>query len=85
MTTVKSPRSPRRIAALFAFVTLLPAAAQAQVAAGTTSGLPSSGVLQPPQHVDPKMSRHAPRIPARSMPVIHPKATARNGTLVVPR
>ena len=85
MTTVKSPRAFRRITAVFAFVTLLPAAAQAQVAAGTASGLPSSGVLQPPQHVDPKMSRQAPRIPARSMPVIHPKAAARNGTVVVPR
>nr|WP_321983020.1 hypothetical protein [uncultured Lichenicoccus sp.] len=50
-----------------------------------TNGMPPSGVVKPPRRVDPKMSRPAPAIPAKSMPVIHPDTTTKDGTVVVPR
>ncbi|WP_428375028.1 hypothetical protein [Lichenicoccus sp.] len=49
------------------------------------NGTQGSGVLRPPRHLDPKMSRPAPRMPAQSMPVIRPKTTTKDGTVVVPR
>ncbi len=60
-----------------------------EVAAAQTvprlNSTPRSGVLQPPRQVDPKMTRAAPRMSARSMPVIHPKTTGKDGTVLVPR
>lgn len=48
----------------------------------------ASGVLIPPDHVDPGMTRPIPNIPAQSMPVIHPRQLrkTRHGTVrVVPK
>lgn len=53
---------------------------------GLQSG--SGGVLTPPEHVDPGMTRAAPPMPAQSTPVIHPRRLhkTRHGTVqVVPK
>lgn len=46
---------------------------------------PARGVVVPDRGVDPGMRVIAPKMPAQSTPVIHPGATAQDGTVVVPK
>jgi len=42
-------------------------------------GAPSGGVMAPPAHIDPGMTRLPPDLPRQSTPVIHPRQIQKKG------
>ena len=60
------------------------ACARAQTA-GQSAGQPSTGVIQPPAKIDPKMTVEPPNDVKLPTPVVHQPAPAPKGTIVVPK
>ena len=60
------------LAVLLAIPAHLHAASRSQTGTGGTATAPDAGIIRPPEHLDPGITRPTPVLPPQSMPVIHP-------------